>query len=161
MDNVLAPLYPSPQSGRGVKRWLLANAAPIMLKCGVSNCCVWLQHTHTHTHVDATHTAGATLFIIYPDCLLTFTPSHKYILYYLNFLVPLNIDSVLVLFVYSLIVFVLPFPFLFSKYVFIFNSTLLEMGLWVTISLYFKSTSVVFDPCDRYNFILVWFTWLQ
>ena len=83
-----------------------------------------LQHSK-HTCILTPHThftdAAAALFIIYPDCLVTFTPTHMYILYYLNYLnsvVPLHIDSVLVLLVYShVIVFiVLLIPFFFCKY---------------------------------------------
>ena len=52
--------------------------------------------------------------------LLLSTPVHSilYYLNYLNYLVPLHIDSVLVLLAYSLVivVIVLTFPFLFSKY---------------------------------------------
>jgi hypothetical protein len=68
-------------------------------------------HTLTHTTLTLTHTA-ANLFIIYPDCRVTFTPTYIHILYYLNYLVPLHIDSVLVHFVYSLVIvyIVLPFP---------------------------------------------------
>jgi hypothetical protein len=43
--------------------------------------------------------AAASLFIINPDCLVTFTPTHMYMLYFLNYLIPLHIDSVLVLLV--------------------------------------------------------------
>ena len=88
---------------------------------------------HTHSQIDTLTHSAATLFMIYPACPVTFTPTHMYILYYLNYLVPLHIDSVLVLLVYSLvIVFIaLLFPFLFSKYV----SYFLTLHCKVSISL--------------------------
>jgi hypothetical protein len=90
------------------------------------------SHTHkTHTCIlmPDTHTlslftyAAVSLFIIYPHCLVTFTPTHMYILNYLDYLVPLHIDSLLVLLVYSLvIVFIVSlFPFLFLFFL-LFNS---------------------------------------
>ena len=74
-------------------------------------------YSHTHMHIDATltHTlsqftyASAAPFIIL-YILVTFT--HMFMLYYRNYLIPLHIDSVLVLLVYSLVIF-LCYYFLF------------------------------------------------
>ena len=63
------------------------------------------------------------MFIIYPDCLVTFTLTYMYILYYLNYLVPLHIDSVLVLLVNNLVIVIL------HSYYFIFLTAFLGKGL--------------------------------
>jgi hypothetical protein len=61
-----------------------------------------LTHRHTFTH------AAAMLFIIYPDCQVTLPlPTCTYPLNYLNYHVPLHIDSVRVLLVYSFVIVIL------------------------------------------------------
>ena len=74
------------------------------------------------------------MFIIYPDCLVTFTLTYMYILYYLDYLAPMHIDSVLVLLVNSLVI-----VLLFRKYFLTVGNGLVIKPLTV-VSVYVTNT---------------------
>ena len=82
------------------------------------------------------------MFIIYPDCLVTFTLTYMYILYYLNYLAPMRIDSVLVLLVYSLVIVIV---LLFRKYFL----TFLTLHCWEWAR--HKASHSCFCVCDQYD----------